>query len=376
MSPAVRLSAIYGGIFLVIGIHMPFWPVWLTARGLDPGEIGIVIAAGGIIRIGISPWVARICDRTGERRRPMIVLTALAAILFLPFAVADGFWQILFLQALFAGALGPLMPIAESLTMIGAREHGLDYGRIRLWGSLTFILGASGVGFFLKGAAPDLIWAAILGALLLSATVMWSAPDFRAPAADKHFAPMARVLSDRTFLVFLAATACVQGSHALYYGFGTIHWLRLGFGEGMIGLLWAEGVLAEVILFVFAAGAVRKIGPARLIALGGVAALLRWGIAAETSSLSMFVVLQILHAITFGASHLGAVYFISERMPAEVSATAQTAYALISSGLAIGLTSLASGYLYAAFAGQAYWMMAGMGAVGACLAWSIRRQKT
>ncbi len=375
MSPAARLSGLYGGMFLVVGIMMPFWPVWLASRGLSASEIGMVIAGGSIVRFVLSPLVARKADHSGERRRPLIALAAAAAVLFLPFPLADGFWQILLLQALFAGTMGPMTPIAESLTMIGARQHGLDYGRIRLWGSLTFIVGASGVGFLLKGAAPEAIWMSVLMALVLSFSMTWFVPDFRGPGSDKTLAPLARVLGDRTFLAFLAATACVQGSHALYYGFGTLNWLRLGFGEGTIGLLWAEGVIAEVILFVFAAGTVRRVGPARLIALGGLAALIRWAIAAETDSLTVFVLLQILHAFTFGAAHLGAVYFIADRMPPEVSVTAQTVYALFVSGLAIGLTSMASGFLYAEHAGRAHWMMAAMGGVGAVIAWSIRRRR-
>ena len=158
------------------------------------------------------------------------------------------------------------------------------------------------------------------------------------------------------------------------YTFGTLNWLRIGFDERVIGLLWAEGVIAEVILFVFAAGVVRKIGPARLIALAGLAAVFRWTAMGLTEDLWITVALQLLHAFTFGAAHLGAVYFIADRMPDDVSATAQTLYALTVSGIGIGLTSYLSGHLYEAYAGQAYFAMAIMGAVGMGLAWHIRRR--
>jgi len=176
-------------------------------------------------------------------------------------------------------------------------------------------------------------------------------------------------------VIFVAATACIQGSHALYYSFGTLNWLRMGLGEGVIGLLWAEGVLAEVILFVYAANAIKKLGPARLIALGGLACLLRWAMTPYAESLPAIVALQVLHAFTFGAAHLGAVYFISDRMPEDVSATAQTLYALIVSGFGIGLISVLSGHLYEDYAGDAYFAMAIFGGVGMLLAWSIRRRR-
>lgn len=374
MNNAVRLSALYGGIFLVIGIMMPFWPVWMKSKGLSASEIGLVIAAGSIFRVFASPFIARLCDRTGERKRPIITLAVIALALFLPFALADGFWAILGLQALFVSAFGPLMPIGETLTMLGAKRQGLNYGRIRLWGSLTFILGASGVGFFLKGADPSLIWTTIALALavLVAATIF--IPDFRAEPGGKDGAPISRVLRDRTFLAFIAATACIQGSHALLYGFGTLNWLRLGFDEDVIGMLWAEGVIAEVILFVFAADAIKRVGPSRLIALAGLACVVRWSLTGFAESLPLIVLLQLLHAFTFGAAHLGAIFFISQRMPEEVSATAQTLYALMVSGLGVGLTSFAAGHLYEAFAGRAFVAMALMGLVGTIIAWQIRRR--
>ncbi|MEX0695874.1 MAG: MFS transporter, partial [Rhodospirillales bacterium] len=211
-------------------------------------------------------------------------------------------------------------------------------------------------------------------AILISVLCSLLLPDFRSPPAEKGSQPITRVLTDRTFLIFVAATACIQGSHALYYGFGTLNWLRMGLGEGVIGLLWAEGVIAEVILFVFAAKAIRRVGPARLIALGGLACLIRWSLTAYTDALPVIVILQILHAFTFGAAHLGAMYFIADRMPEDVSATAQTIYALLVSGLGIGLTSFLAGHLYGAYQGQAYLAMAVMGGIGMILAWSIRRR--
>lgn len=374
MTYAIRLSALYGGMFLVIGIMMPFWPVWLEAKGLSATQIGMVAAAGAVIRVFMSPLIARMADRSGERKRIIVVVACLVLVAFLPFALADDFLTIFILQAIFAGLLGPLMPLSESLTMIGARTHSLDYGRIRLWGSLTFILGASGVGFYLKGASPDAIWTTIALALAILAIISFLIPDFRATPTDPESSPLRQVLSDRTFLIFIVATACIQGSHAMMYTFGTLHWLSIGYDEATVGLLWAEGVLAEVILFIFAAKAIRKIGAARLIALGGAACLIRWSAMAFTDDLVLTISLQLLHAFTFGAAHLGAVYFIADRMPEHVSATAQTLYALLVSGVGIGLTTFISGHLYSAYAGQAFLAMGIMGGVGMLMAWSIRRR--
>ena len=99
MSNAVRLSALYGGMFLVIGIMMPFWPVWLDAKGLSAAEIGLVFAAGSTVRVLTGPLAARIADRPGERKRPIIFMTISAFVLFLPFAIADSFWTIFIMHS-------------------------------------------------------------------------------------------------------------------------------------------------------------------------------------------------------------------------------------------------------------------------------------
>lgn len=374
MSPAIRLSALYGGIFLILGIIMPFWPVWLKAKGLSPSEIGIVLAAGSAFRVLVSPLVANVCDRTGERKRPIVLLSVLTLLTFVPFGLAEGFLAILVLQALFAGVSGPINPLAETLTMLGAKRHGLDYGRIRLWGSITFILSASGIGFFLKGAPADAIYGAIIGTIVVLLLASMFIPDFRAQAADKGSSLFSRVLRDRTFLAFILATTCIQGSHAVMYGFGTLNWQRIGLGEDVIGMLWAEGVIAEVVLFIWGAKVLRHVGPARLIALAGLAGLIRWSCMGVAESLPAMVLLQLLHAFTFGAAHLGAIHFIAQRMPEDVSATAQTIYGLFVAGLGVGMTMLASGYVYEAFKGQAFFAMAVMSATGMVVAWQIRRR--
>jgi len=91
-------------------------------------------------------------------------------------------------------------------------------------------------------------------------------------------------------------------------------------------------------------------------------------------SLWTIAALQLMHAFTFGAAHLGAVYFIADRMPEDISATAQTLYALIVSGFGIGLLSVLSGHLYEDYAGDAFFAMAIIGGIGMVLAWSIRRR--
>ena len=117
------------------------------------------------------------------------------------------------------------------------------------------------------------------------------------------------------FWVFVATASALQASHQVYYGFGTLYWRSLGFSDATIGFLWAEGVLAEIVLFWQGRRLLARFGPVGLLMLGGAAGILRWSLAGLVSWLPAVVALQVLHAFTFGASHLGAMQFLSRTVP-------------------------------------------------------------
>ncbi|MEK9754332.1 MAG: 3-phenylpropionate MFS transporter [Rhodospirillaceae bacterium] len=369
-----RLAFYYSAAFAVIGVIMPFWPLWLKAHGLSAEDLALVMALGIAVKTLANPLVAGAADRLGERKRLISGLCFIAILVFSLFHWTYGFWPILAVTLLFHAFWSPNMPLMESLVMQTAKQQPIDYGRVRLWGSLTFIAGAWAMGKALDGGEIDNVYWVVLGLMAVTLLSALTLPDTRIAPAVATRRPILEVATDRAFLGFLVATALIQASHAVYYTFGTIHWLAAGHSEAVIGWLWAEGVIAEVILFVWGDKLVRRFGAARLIALGGLAGLVRWAATGMTDGLPALLVLQILHAFTFGAAHLGAVHFIARRMAPEVSATAQSLYAAVVMGLALGLAAWMSGKLYAAYAGEAYFAMALMSGLGAVVAYALRRR--
>ena len=363
---AIRLAFFYAAVFAMIGIHVPFWPVWLAAKGLGPADIGVIIAASLGVKVVFNPLIAHVADRRGQRRPIMVMLATLSFVAFALFGWTDGFWPILGVSVLFFAVWSPLMPLGESLAMLSGQGGGkeLDYGRVRLWGSLSFIAGAVGAGTLLAAHPPEIIYWILLASLALVAAVTLALPATVAPAATgKRFAAI-EVLRDPRFRLFLAATALIQASHGVYYGFGTLNWQAQGYSETVIGWLWAEGVVAEIILFAFGVRLVGGMGPAKLIALGGLAGAVRWSVTGLTPGLGILVVMQALHALTFAATHLGAIYFISRRVPPALSASAQGLYSAMVMGLALGLAMLLSGKLFGLYGAGAYQAMAAMAALG------------
>ncbi|MGD9617193.1 MAG: MFS transporter [Alphaproteobacteria bacterium] len=383
-----RLSIFNAAVFLVIGVQLPFWPVWLAGHGLDAQQIAAVFAAMIWAKVLATPAIGALADRIGHRRA---VMAALAGIAFLGYAAlwpVHGLWLLLILNLLAGVAQSALLPLGDAVTLAAVRERGLDYGRIRVWGSLSFIVASVGGGAVLAvmpapdGGPDNRVLALVLVASLLLVGACLAIPS--APAGRYHaegaarpaaarWEAIRRLLSNPRFWLLAASASALQSSHQLYYGFGTLYWRELGFSDTVIGLLWAEGVVAEIVLFWYGASIVARLGPLGLLALGGIGGIVRWSLMGLVPGLPAAAALQLLHALTFGASHLGAMYMLARSVPPAAAASAQSLYAALSAGLGSGLVMLAAGALYAAFGGQAYLFMALLSAAGLVGVWLLRR---
>ncbi len=372
---SARLALFYAAIFTGVGFHMPYWPVFLSSRGLDPTQIGWLMALTFLARIVSNTTMGAVVDRRGDRRRPLIALGIGATAGMSLFAVADGFWA---MAAITLGAMGcwsAMMPLGDNLTMITAHRHGLDYGRIRLWGSLAFI-GAASLGGQVMGLLPPetFLWL-VVGSLLLTTLSCLPLPDVEAGAeAGQPKPPLSQLLTNGPFLLFLAAAALNQISHQIYYGFATLEWRAAGLSGGLIGGLWAEGVVAEILLFAFSGLVVRRLGPTRLLLLAGLGGVVRWTVLGITSEPAALLAVNWLHALTFGCSHLGAMHFIQQAVPTSLSARAQGLYSSVAIGLAMGVTMPASGWLYETLGRQAFLGMTLMSAACVLLVLLLARR--
>lgn len=362
----LRLSLFYAALFSVVGMQMPYWPVWLEAQGLTAAQIGILLAVGFWAKVLANPVIGRAVDVHGKRRGPMIVLAVIAFCTFALFAVADGFAMLLVLSVLSTAAFAALMPLGENVTLLTVYERKLDYGRIRLWGSLSFIVLSVAGGRLLLELPVDVVLWGILAGIALTIGACTLLPDVRTRAAEDKSPPPAigPLLRHPAFLLFLGTASIIQASHAVYYGFATLYWREAGLSEDLIGGLWAIGVVAEVVLFVFGNRLVERFGPARLLMLGGLGGVVRWVVLGLTVDPLILAPVQTLHALTFGATHLGAMHFIARAVPPAYSGRAQAIYSSAALGAGMGLAMGIAGRLYETVAGQAFLVMALLGLAG------------
>ena len=379
---SLRLSAYYAASFLIVGVKSPFWPVWLAGRGLGAREIATLFAAAIWVNVATTPLIGALTDRVGRRRGVMILLAGVAVVFYAALWNASSFWALLVLTVVAACAQSALMPLGDSITLAAVRENGIDYGRVRVWGSVSFILAAIASGAVLAHATTTstgdnavLVLVVVASLVLLFACV--AIPSISQGPRPASWAAVGVLARDRRFWQFIAIAAALQASHQVYYGFGTLYWRSLGFSDAVIGVLWAEGVVAEILLFWQGSRLLVRIGPLRLMMVGGAAGVLRWSLMGLLPGLLPAFALQLLHALSFGATHLGVMNFLSRSVPPGAATSAQALYSGASAGIGSGIVMFGAGALYAAYGGRAYLFMAVLSAIGfvgvVCFARSAHR---
>lgn len=361
---APRIGLFYAGYFTVSGILLPFFPVWLHHRGLTEDQIAAAIALPLLLRVILTPLGGWLADRAPNRRFAIRIYTGLAFLIFLFAGSVEGFWPILAITSASLLFWNVALPAAEALALTGVRRFGLDYGRMRLYGSAAFIVANIGGGIALSRFAPGAIFWALAGVLFLSGLFSLTLPV--TPRAVRALDDAAReekeegspwlVLGHRGFLALMAAGGLLQASHAVLYGFGSIHWEGLGFTGAEIGALWATGVIAEIALFSMSGAVARRLGAVGLILAGGVGAMVRWAVFPLEIGLGGYFALQLLHGLSFGASFLGAQMAILHRVPESVTGTAQSINSMIGGLLMAGATA-AAGPLYRSLGAGAFLTM-------------------
>ena len=298
------LSAWYFAYFAFIGAFLPYFALYLDDAGLTPAEIGIVMAVGQVMRLAAPLAWGWLSDRDG-RRVPVLRISALASALafsvyFLPLQFAGFLLASILLHFFWSGAL----PLAEALTFAHLRDRPEAYGRIRLWGSVGFIVAVLSIGWLLDHAPISaLLWAsaAVLWALVI-VTLRLSEVSSAVgrPATDS----LASSGLDGRALALLAAGFFMAAAHGPLYVFFSIYLVDNGYSTTLAGGLWSLGVIAEILVFLAMPRLGRRFSLRGLLLFAFALAVIRflmigWGV----GTLAILILAQLMHAATFGIHH-------------------------------------------------------------------------
>lgn len=366
---AARLSLMHALNFLGVGFYLPFFPVWLGSKGLSDVDIGYVLALPILVRVFAASWVTGLADRRLQANLLLALLNALAACVYLALAPQASLLPIAVLTGLSAVALSGVVPLADLLTTAQVRMGALkDYGRVRLWGSVSFVLSNLAGGYLIALQGPWLIPFILAGSSSLAALAALQTPSPPPPVEPAGAQNEPAGAFTPAFGLAVGAAACVNATHAALYAFGSLHWRSLGFSDEAIGLLWAVGVAAEIGVFLVAGGIVaRGVGGLRWIAISAVAAVLRFGLMAFDPNFAVTFGLQILHGVTFGCAHLGALAALSALSPEARRAAAQGRF-VAGGALAMGVLTVLAGYLYRLLGSGVFLAMVPVALLGLVLA--------
>lgn len=368
MQTATILALFFVGLFLIQGVFLPYWPVWLKAQGLSAGEIGILLSLPNWVRVFADPLIAQRADHTGNRKTPMMWLAGIYVLTVLAFPVSSNFWWLAGLSVVIGFTFSPLLPLGTTITVHECKTRDLDYGRVRLWGSLAFIFASYGAGWVLDGTSTTWIVWMLFIAGIVNFAITTRMPDPQTDRSLRSGSSLVYLLRKPVFLIYLGCIGFAQGSHGTYYSFASVHWETVGYSHEVIGTFWSIGVIAEIALFAVAGKFVRGRHPGILFALGATAGILRWIVLGSSDGFWMIVLVQPLHAMTFGITHLAAVSFIARAIPQQLATSAQSLMATLSMGVFLGSSIWASGPLYEHFGSHAYYAMAGLSGIALAFA--------
>ena len=365
--------AVYALLYAAFGVQSPFLPALLREQGLRAEEIGIVLAASTAIRVFAGPAVGHLADRLRQHALTLCTCALVAAVVGLGYVLIQGFAGLLVVALVHAAMLAPIVPLSDALATTAARmsESGqgrrFEYGWLRASGSAAFIVGTMLSGWAASGnGLASIVWfsGTLLGiggaaALLLPAIpVPRILPDRLPRSITRDWASLLQIPAFRLLLII---AALVEGSHALHDSFSVIRWRAAGVGLPVISGLWSESVLSEVLVFLLIGPRlIRLFAPGGAIALAAVAGVIRWTVAAFTTSPVTLAFVQPLHGFTFALLHLAAMQVIVRVVPLRLAATAQAIYGTLCVGLATAVLTLASGLLYGWVGGTAFLVMAAL----------------
>ena len=340
-----QLSSFYFFYFAVLGVFVPYWPVYLKSLDFSAaqiGELAAVLMASKLISPYFLSWFS---DHIGKRLIIIQFSTIFSILIFAGILQFQGFWWFVAVMAAFGFFWNASLPLYEALTLNHTEGDSSRYSHVRLWGSVGFILMVIALPDFIRGETIARLPVIILALLTATAITTFLVKDMPFSSSSLRPVQLTNTLKNPIVMALLIACAFQSLSHGAYYTFFTIYLEDHGYSRHMAGWIWALGVLAEVILFVFMRVLLNWFSVYHLFVAALFITSVRWVMLALWVDNLLIVLLgQLLHAASFGLFHATAIYLTHRLFPGRLQGRGQALYAGMSFGLGGALGHLMSGY--------------------------------
>lgn len=371
----LRMSLIFFTLFVPLGTHLPYFPLWLQAKGFHAGEIAVILAAPMFLRVVTTPLLTALADRARDRANVYIALVAASLILAAGYFLPPTYAMVLAVSLALAVVWTPHSPIADSLALSGVRRFGSNYASMRKWGSISYLCANLAGGFILSAtsaeAVPMIIFLAFAAALAVGLIApRLGRPRRASPLSASDIQQSAPKLLNAYFLYFSIGVGVITASHAFLYGFVSIYWKSIGISDSVVGLLWGWGVVAEICMFLAFTRVFGSFSVVSIMVIAGIGSIVRWIAFPLIWPLGLgvagFFAVQTLHAISVALVLIGLQKMIGETVAEERTGAAQ-GIAYFSNGFFTAVVTLLSGPLYDRFGVDGFLAMIPIALIGLAL---------
>ena len=352
-----------------VGVFSPFASLFFAQRGMSATQIGVLMSLMQVMRIfGPNLW-GWIADHLHARVSVLRLTASAATLLFAGMFFASSFWTFFWVMALvnlFTGAQGPL---SEALMLTEMRGDLTHYGKLRLWGSVGFIVAVTIAGELLDRFGVGLMPTIAIALLGMLVVVSLRLHESEPTQVTQLQVSLRSILRQREVIAFFISTCLLVAAHASLYVFYSLYLEQHGYSKTLIGLMWSIGVVAEIGFFYFQAPIFRRFGVRLLMMSSLLLAVVRFlmiGLCAE--SLIGLVIAQVLHAASFAAHHSSSVAMMQRWFSGRLQARGQALYTSISYGIGGSVSGLLLSLIWDNYGAQSVYFVAAIMCAAAMIA--------
>jgi PPP family 3-phenylpropionic acid transporter len=341
--PVIRSQ--YFLYFGVLGIYLPYFNLYCYHIGLSGVQIGALSALRSLVMVVFSLLWSALADRFNLRRGIYTACSMFSAAVWIGYLTTTDFVAMLLITAGYALFYGPIIAFLEATTMDALADEKKTYGRVRAWGSISFIFIVIVLGRLIDDLPIRIILWLVLAGSVLQAVGSLAVPAV-AVSPKGNFRAAARLLLNRRMFAFLFCGFLMLVSHGAYYGFFSIHLENMGYSRTFIGLTWALASVAEILVMLKSDWLFRRIALEKVLLISFAAAALRWLLLFAARHPALILATQALHALTYGTFHMASILYMDRLSPEKAKTLGQAANNAVQYGIGLMIGFLLNGFLY------------------------------
>lgn len=345
--PYWRLSGFYFFHFAFIGAFAPYWSLYLKSLSFNALQIGVLMSLLHVTRIFAPTAWGYLADHTGKRMLIVQLAAITGLVSYCGVFFGESFLWMFAVMMLMSFFWSASLPLIEATTLSHLGKSTARYGSIRSWGSLGFVLAVIGIGYLLDATEIALLLWVVLGFKLGIVIFSWRIPEAEIASHSTDALSVQQIFKQPGVLAFFSACLLMAFAHGPYYTFYSIYLVDYGYSKGVIGWLWAIGVICEIGVFFLMSRVIHRFSLKQVLAFSFTCAVARflmigWGVEWPT----VMLLAQILHAATYGAHHVAAMMAVHYFFRGRHQAKGQAFYTSFTFGVGGTLGGVFSGYAW------------------------------